>query len=290
MYRIPYENEQITKTIAAPYAPVDFTEEEKTQFRDNIGAGSGGADETQINDIKMLGWTVPRDFAVQNYEENGVFHQRVDRIVLSSLSWYYYGEYAGHKLYYTDSLLDRIAHSNDNSIYTYSRELTSYPNSSAGTLPDRAMRVRTLDGRLYVNYDSATSVSKFVAAMSGVYLYYELATEIARPVDGYEVTEPPVLLWENASPTSNFLPQTINLNLSNYRFVMMEYDGGSRITKVGLGLNAYLVACVVKNYYRKYGVTTTGISFQNCNEVSVYGTSTVIENGALIPYAIYGIK
>lgn len=42
MYRIPYENEQITKTIAAPYAPVDFTEEEKEQFRENIGAGSGG--------------------------------------------------------------------------------------------------------------------------------------------------------------------------------------------------------------------------------------------------------
>lgn len=41
MYRIPYENEQITKTIAAPYAPVDFTEEEKEQFRENIGAGSG---------------------------------------------------------------------------------------------------------------------------------------------------------------------------------------------------------------------------------------------------------
>lgn len=42
MYRIPYENEQITKTIAAPYAPVDFTEEEKEQFRENIGAEQAG--------------------------------------------------------------------------------------------------------------------------------------------------------------------------------------------------------------------------------------------------------
>lgn len=42
MYRIPLENEQITKALTTPFAPVDFTDEEKEQIRENIGAGSGG--------------------------------------------------------------------------------------------------------------------------------------------------------------------------------------------------------------------------------------------------------
>lgn len=42
MYKIPYENEQITKSIALPYAPVAFTEAEKAQARENIGAQESG--------------------------------------------------------------------------------------------------------------------------------------------------------------------------------------------------------------------------------------------------------
>lgn len=41
MYRIPLENEQITKALTTPFAPVDFTDEEKEQIRENIGAGTG---------------------------------------------------------------------------------------------------------------------------------------------------------------------------------------------------------------------------------------------------------
>lgn len=58
MYRIPYENEQITKTIAAPYAPVDFTEEEKAQFRDNIGAGGGGGSSVTVTPIVTTGTNI----------------------------------------------------------------------------------------------------------------------------------------------------------------------------------------------------------------------------------------
>lgn len=71
MYRIPYENEQITKTIAAPYAPVDFTEEEKEQFRENIGAGSGSGGGRNLLDNWWFGKSVINQRGQSSYTGRG---------------------------------------------------------------------------------------------------------------------------------------------------------------------------------------------------------------------------
>lgn len=45
---------------------------------------------TEAMDLKMLGWSVPRECPIQNYVDSDcVFHQRVGRVDLGSLNWRY---------------------------------------------------------------------------------------------------------------------------------------------------------------------------------------------------------
>ena len=68
MYRIPLENEQITKALTTPFAPVDFTDEEKEQFRENIGAGSGGGGGRNLLDN---GWFTINQRGQNSYTGSG---------------------------------------------------------------------------------------------------------------------------------------------------------------------------------------------------------------------------
>lgn len=104
------------------------------------------------------------------------------------------------------------------------------------------------------------------------------------------------LLWENASPTSDFAAQTIPLDLSGYDFVMVVYKhwttenvNNSAFCRVGqygrLLSHDYTLA------YRDYHPETTGIYFNVGLVVATYNNSNVTQNtSAVIPLQIYGIK
>lgn len=184
MYRIPYENEQITKTIAAPYAPVDFTEEEKAQFRDNIGAGGGGVGAVRYDTAQSL---------------------------------------------------------------TSAQQAQARENIGAGT-------------------DSASEIE---------------------------------LLWENASLASSFPAQTINLDLSAYKFVLIVYKYG--ITSIGGTGGAIIMAN--GDYAKLIGLFNNKLSNRNVdlrtpNQVKFlggdrndeYGGADISDNRLIIPHKIYGMK
>lgn len=102
-----------------------------------------------------------------------------------------------------------------------------------------------------------------------------------------------VLLWQNASPQSTFVAQTINLDLSEYTHVCVTANNsylnecalvGGTIIPVGastvlLGtFNSYLVWRVVET-------SVNGVSIQ-----SGLATAAQVDDRLLIPYQIYGIK
>lgn len=102
------------------------------------------------------------------------------------------------------------------------------------------------------------------------------------------------LLWENASPTSDFAAQTIALDLSGYDAVYIEavrstnskVISGRTMVSVG-GLSGFLMGTTdqLTMIRREVKATTTGVV------VSAY-TSANNSNGTSneIPYRIYGIK
>ncbi|MBQ5658679.1 MAG: hypothetical protein IIV02_04015 [Peptococcaceae bacterium] len=107
------------------------------------------------------------------------------------------------------------------------------------------------------------------------------------------------LLWENASPTSNFAAQTISVDLNKYNFILVGYAAEASSPnnmQFRILLNDELKTSYIQYIsrlnlsYRKVSIKAEGISFGSGSR-SDYGGNTVVEDlGAVIPFRIYGIK
>lgn len=104
------------------------------------------------------------------------------------------------------------------------------------------------------------------------------------------------LLWTNSSPTSSFSAQTVTIDLSSYKMVLIVlkqyisidyyFDfvspiGNSETRRYLLGSSRLL--------YRAADINTVGIDFASASLVSSYGSDTS-NNDYCIPFKIYGIK
>lgn len=102
------------------------------------------------------------------------------------------------------------------------------------------------------------------------------------------------LLWSNPNPTSNFEPQTISLDLSDYGLIYITFKiyndnvvGLEKTSIVGnkdriVGVNAEASALVT--YYRPFESNQNSVMFENG-----YRNATVT-NTRCVPIQIYGIK
>ena len=100
------------------------------------------------------------------------------------------------------------------------------------------------------------------------------------------------LLWTNESPTSAFAPQTVELDLSSYKSILIvwqAYTGTGKFATLVPMLaydsvaSGFIDSSVAINK-RKFTPSTTGIAFAG-------GTnSTSSNNSSCIPNLIYGIK
>ena len=98
------------------------------------------------------------------------------------------------------------------------------------------------------------------------------------------------LLWENASPTSGFSAQTLNLDLSEYEYIVVLCTAAS--TAIGfIGSSTVIQQPEGKNYLRRIEIKSDGIDFYDTYRYETYGTgATVVASDACIPYRIFGIK
>ena len=103
-----------------------------------------------------------------------------------------------------------------------------------------------------------------------------------------------VKLWENASLSSSFPAQTIDLDLSEYDGVSILYyvdattdvhRNTGRVGKKQSGCMWYVTASSGYRLHRVFTVSDTGISFDTATN-----TGTVAANKVCIPHVIYGIK
>lgn len=108
------------------------------------------------------------------------------------------------------------------------------------------------------------------------------------------------LLWTNSNPDTAFNEQTLNLSLTAYRLVYVEfrqYSGtsnfiGNAFLKLGVneivqtinysGSTNYIIA-------RNLKISDTGVTFGAAYVYNSYASGT-LNNSYIIPYRIYGIK
>lgn len=108
------------------------------------------------------------------------------------------------------------------------------------------------------------------------------------------------LLWENGNPSTTFNPQTIGLDLTPYKSVLVIFKDWYDATSysraecnIGYGINvignpsAYNGKLTID--FRRFTVTTGGVNFENNYRFLSNGEET-ITNGDIVPFQIYGIK
>lgn len=110
-----------------------------------------------------------------------------------------------------------------------------------------------------------------------------------------------VLLWENASPSSSFAPQTIPLDLNAYKYVVVEnkkyVTGDPVISEIcAVEQTTYLFCIVVADAYYKFDVSSrlihvniNGIEFDSGHCGNAVDPPAE-DNRYCVPLKIYGVK
>lgn len=141
---------------------------------------------TEIMDIKMLGWSVPRECPVQNEVNGNQFIQKVGRVDSSTLDWSYQTENTRFIASIPSDMKQTAGTRVANIMYLYGYKTIS-DGSDIGSISNKSIYI---SNNMLVIHDSAyTDASAFKSAMQGKYLYYELATPITTTIDGNEIGE-----------------------------------------------------------------------------------------------------
>lgn len=110
------------------------------------------------------------------------------------------------------------------------------------------------------------------------------------------------LVWENASPNSSFAAQTLTLDLSGSRFVIVETKASNsndfrHIKVIRIGTTTYLdtlinVAANSTVYARTRSCTVNadGVEFGSAYNRQITSTGTTQNDAFAIPIRIYTIK
>ena len=144
---------------------------------------------SEMMDIKMLGWSVPKECPIQNEVNSNQFIQKVGRVDLGSLT-FLYDTTEGHERMRTVNVLQGAKGAlvdNIGNIYT-----SIYTRSSANyTYLHMADKTISIDdyGVIWIYDTSYTDATAFKSAMQGQYLYYELTAPITTTIDGNEIGE-----------------------------------------------------------------------------------------------------
>lgn len=174
---------------------------------DEIDAEIGNkANKTEMMDIKMLGWSVPKECPIHNEVNGNQFVQKVGRVDLGSYN-YKYSSSDGFYVPNFDSSKYGIANNNKNySIgYITCTNMDSLRQSTKGLF---------INGTSFnIKDTSYTDATTFKQAMQGHYLYYELATPITKTIDGNEIGE--IVSDVRKETTVNLLNPTLQTTTSN---------------------------------------------------------------------------
>ena len=152
---------------------------------------------------------------------------------------------------------------------------------------------------VYTKEESISAETRTALSLAETATPDDALSEIAR-----QLSDRLVLLWENASPNSDFMPQTISLDLSKYKMVLItiaERKEGiasstrtyySAIVPMGLGRTSLSVICDMCFTYRYCTVNVDSIAFENGCWLDMSKTSNweTVLNSLAIPLKIYGIK
>lgn len=154
-----------------------------------LSAKQGKNLDAEVMDLKMLGWTVPKEMPIKNSEGNGMFHQKVGRVDLGSLpdsSFRYIASLANDGIF--PFAVPNRKYTNLQSASSYCKDYKVQFSTSSWAMNDKEILVRNDVEEMRIKDATCKTVAEIKAKLKGVYLYYELAQEITISIDGNEAT------------------------------------------------------------------------------------------------------
>lgn len=244
---------------------------------------------TEALDIKMLGWSVPKECPIQNYmDSNRVFHQRVGRVDLGSLTFIQALD-AGYQ-YYPNPDIANLKTTN-----LYLNGYTFVSDTAGWTLmPNMSIKKHPLASNVTawrIRDDRYTTGNAFKSAMQGVYLYYELATEVTMNVDGNEIGADIILddyqeLVSSITKVGRFL----HVESYNYSASYLAMILQSIIAKYPMQNRRLYIPCYVYSSNATYmgAIIYDGGSF-SVRYFTNYGSTTYSTASSELVYATFDI-
>lgn len=149
---------------------------------------------TEMMDIKMLGWAVPRECPIQNEVNGNQFIQKVGRVDLGSLNWSLRADGSFENELFTSLSAGTIPdESKEYAIYSNLYKSSSWDSVVNSNAQDMVITLYKFYAWPYasiaIRNKKYTDVDSFKQAMQGQYLYYEVATPITKTIDGNEIGE-----------------------------------------------------------------------------------------------------
>lgn len=193
---------------------------------------------TEMLDIKMLGWSVPRVCPIQNEVNGNKFVQKVGRIDLGEQTWSYSTENGYVQATTPDNLKLPSANSEVANIYTINYETVS-DSAVYNHKKDKIIGINT--GGFIKAYDSSyTDASTFKSAMQGQYLYYELANYVTKTIDGNEIGE--TVSDVRKETTTNVCPFPMTTSTVNKVTCTNNNDGTFTLNGTASDLTTFVIS------------------------------------------------
>ena len=188
--KVAYDHSQST------HARTDATKVEKSSTNGNIkinGTETTVYDDTEVKesistqsteilDIKMLGWSVPKECPIKNEVNGNQFIQKVGRVDLGKYDYVYQSSFPR---FYTIKHIPNSILKDEWNTNIYSEGYLVYTVDDNSI--DKSMCM--YGGLVYFKDTRYTDATSFKTAMQGQYLYYELSTPITTTIDGNEIGE-----------------------------------------------------------------------------------------------------
>lgn len=145
----------------------------------------------EMMDIKMLGWSVPRECPIQNEVNGNQFIQKVGRVDLGNLSWEYIQSFTAFRFSRLNEEYLNYGIKQHTKLYLYGFNYIGSLNSWASIKDADEKSIAGVwaggdDDGFIIKSTIYTDTASFKQAMQGQYLYYELATPITTTIDGNE--------------------------------------------------------------------------------------------------------
>lgn len=171
------------KTVYTDYANKKTLADKLSEIDTEIG---NKANKTEMMDIKMLGWSVPKECPVQNEVNENQFVQKVGRVDLGSLDFEKKTENSND--FFTVSVAQK-ANGLKNIYCTKYKVAETYHGYWDDSFPLNTIGGSAATNIVVIKTNDYTDAETFKSAMKGQYLYYELATPITTTIDGNEIGE-----------------------------------------------------------------------------------------------------